>query len=243
MQETYDIYFSGQIMKDADPAEARRKVGALFKLDGAKLERLFSGEPVAIKRSVDMDRAVKYRLAFREAGALVDILPSGSSPQVAAPPKATPQTAESTPAPATPQPIQADESGLSLSPPQGFDLTDCTQTPEPAPLPDISNLGLDQPGATLDRHEPPPPLQIDTQSLQLAEVGPLPETPETPAASIDTSELTLSAPAEGSLEGYQQPRPPAPVPETDHLSLEEPLNREEPNKATEGRASFSLPEE
>lgn len=241
MQETYDIFFSGQIMKEADPAEVRRKVGALFKLEGDRLEQLFSGKPVAIKRSVDMDRAVKYRLAFREAGALVDIRPSGPV-QTAPPPTAAPQTAVP-PAPVPPQPREADESGLSLSPPQGFDLSDCAQIPEPQPIPDISNLGLDQPGATLDRHEPPPPLQIDTQSLHLAEVGPLPEAPETPVAPIDTSELTLSAPEEGSLEGYQQPQAPAPVPDTDHLSLEEPANQEESKKAPEGRASFSLPED
>ena len=75
--DTYDVYFSGATLKDADPAEAKRKVGAIFKLEGEKLERLFSGKPIPIKRGVDMDQAVKYRVAFRDAGALVDIVPAG----------------------------------------------------------------------------------------------------------------------------------------------------------------------
>ena len=71
--ETYDVYFSGQIMKDRDPAEVKSRIGALFKLQGAKLDALFSGSPVAIKKGIDMDQAVKYRVAFRDAGALVEI--------------------------------------------------------------------------------------------------------------------------------------------------------------------------
>ena len=71
-QESYDVYFSGACLKSADPAEVKRKIGAIFKLEGEKLERLFSGVPVPIKRGVDMDRAVKFRVTFfpgRDAGA------------------------------------------------------------------------------------------------------------------------------------------------------------------------------
>ncbi|PVV15187.1 MAG: hypothetical protein B6D72_02530, partial [gamma proteobacterium symbiont of Ctena orbiculata] len=78
--DTYDVYFSGAIIKNNEPAEVKRKIGAVFKLEGEKLDRLFSGKPVPIKRGIDMDRAIKFRVTFRDAGALVDIVPAGDPP-------------------------------------------------------------------------------------------------------------------------------------------------------------------
>lgn len=205
--EAYDVYFSGKIMKGQDLEEVRRKIGAMFKIDGAKLDRLFSDEPVAIKRGVNMDEAVKYRVAFRNLGALVDILPV-----------APPQTARSSEA------GNASASGhFTLSPPKDFDLSDCTVTQPASELPDISDMQLDIPGITLDETKPPAPLEIDTTALQLDKPGMiLDETNPPPVADIDTSSLTLNPPNQGSLEEYHQDPTPAPVPSIDHLNLAGP---------------------
>jgi hypothetical protein len=271
--ETYDVYFSGALLKNADPAEAKRKIGAMFKLEGEKLERLFGGKPVPIKRGVDMDQAVRFRVAFRDAGALVDIVPAGQPapdpaarptppPRPTAPPRATapaatvasaPQTAsasttESTqsglsladgPLPAPPDtpatPIPVPDYGLSA--PQGFNLSDCTPPVEPAPLPDISAMNLDKEGVILDESPEPEPLEIDTEALMLDAPGTtLIETEEIPPPPIETDQLSMSEANEGSLEGYAKPVEPVPLPDIDHLHLEQA----EEKPKSQGKAQFVI---
>lgn len=268
--DTYDVYFSGQLLKDADPEEAKRKIGAMFKLEGEKLERLFGGKPIPIKRGVDMDRAVKFRVAFRDAGALVDIVPEGQpAPNPAARP--TPPQRPAAPVPPTrPAPAasaaettpatQPDASGLSLadgplpapaeaqadpvqvpdfglSAPKDFNLSDCTPEVQAAPLPDISALHLDKAGEMLDETPDAEPLEIDTEALELDEPGAtLIEPEEVTPPRIDTDQLSMSAPREGSLEAYQEPVEPAPVPDTTHLTLEEAERKEKP----QGKAQFVI---
>jgi hypothetical protein len=71
---------------------------------------------------------------------------------------------------------------------------------------------LDAPGATLIEQEevPPPP--------------------------IDTGQLTLSAANEGSLEEYQKTLEPAPLPNIDHLDLQEAEEKEK----SQGKATFVI---
>ncbi|MEJ2453790.1 MAG: hypothetical protein P8103_06480 [Candidatus Thiodiazotropha sp.] len=267
--DTYDVYFSGATLKDADRAEAKRKVGAIFKLEGEKLERLFSGKPIPIKRGVDMDQAVKYRVAFRDAGALVDIVPAGqpapdpatrpSPPQRPAAPANTAAATTPPPGPAE-TPAEPTGAGLSLAegpmnpPPQppaepisvpdyglsaanDFNLSDCAPPVEAAPVPDISALDLEKTGSILDESADPEPLEIDTEALELDAPGtPLIEPGETPEPAIDTTALSMSEPNEGSLEGYQKPVEPAPLPTTDHLHLEEAKERPK----SEGKAKFVI---
>ncbi|HHH38871.1 MAG TPA: hypothetical protein ENK50_04775 [Sedimenticola sp.] len=147
MEETYDIYFSGQIIAGRPEPEVRQNLGRLFRTDGAALERLFSGTPVRVKRGVDQETAIRYRVAFREAGALVEIRPSGESGG---------QSPRTAPSP-----------GLSLLPPRSGSLADCAPAVTPVPLPDISGLALAPPGAPLDDATPPPPADIDTTGLTL----------------------------------------------------------------------------
>ena len=208
--ETYNVYFSGNIMQGQDPEEVRKKIGAMFKLEGSKLERLFIGQPVTIKKDVDMDQAVKYRVAFRDAGALVDIRPA--------------EAAQSVPASSPTQNKEPDtQEALTLSPPNSFDLSDCAVPVPPQEIPDISGLTLDKSGGMLDKSSPAEPLEIDTAELELDKPGVTLEqvTPQTPT-EFDTSELELNPANQGSLKEYQQTAEPAPQPNIDHLDLAEP---------------------
>lgn len=223
--ETYNIYFSGNIMKGQNPEEVRKKIGTLFKLDGAKLDRLFSGQPMPIKKNINMDQAVKYRLAFREAGALLDIRPAG----IDQPPPAS-----------SPRPGRAPETqeSLTLSPPNNFDLSDCTVPVTPQEIPDISDLTLDTPGSILDEGDSVEPLEIDTDALELAKSGmTLDQAVPQPAVDIDTSTLELDPANQGSLEEYRQTLDPVPLPDIDHLNLAE---REEKPR---GKAKFDISED
>jgi hypothetical protein len=221
-QETYDVYFSGQIMRDQDPAEVRARIGDIFKLEGAKLERLFSGRPVAIKKNLGMEQAVQYRVVFRQAGALVDIRPAGHAPSLSSP--------------VDQPPTRVDQSrDLSLSAPKGYDLSDCAPSVTPRELPEFSAMDLDKPGAILDTHPLPEPLRIDTDDWDLDRPGvTLDESAPPPAARIDTSELTLNPANQGSLEDCLKPLQAAPLPNIDHLTCVEP------DPVPQGKARFGL---
>jgi hypothetical protein len=266
MNETYDVYFSGVCLKSADPDEVKRKVGAMFKLEGKKLERLFSGKPVPIKRGLDMDQAVKYRVAFRDAGALVDIVPEG---QPAPTPKPAPAARPETPQPPQPKPVETTatapqtSSGLSLAdgplPPQqgaeatvietpdyglseakGFNLSDCAPQVEPAPIPDTTQMDLDKPGVTIDETPSAEPLEIDTSALEVDDTDEdLDQTPPAEEPAININGLSMSEAKQGSLEDCQKPVEPAPLPNIDHLKLDETNGEKRP----QGKAKFQIAED
>jgi hypothetical protein len=191
-KERYDIFFSGKLLPGQDEAETRGRVGALFKANAAQLERLFSGEPIRVKRDVDLDTAVKYRVAFRDAGAIVEIKETAagaeSPPSAGAPtgetaaasvaaarqaPSSKPPVASASP----PQPAMREESqqdpddGLSVLPARSGSLIDCARPVEPVPIPDISGLKLISPDASGPPTDESPPPEIDTDSLDLLPAG------------------------------------------------------------------------
>ncbi len=216
---TFDIYFSGKIMEGQDPAVVRQKVGALFKANEAQLAALFSGKPVRVKAGVDQEAAVKYRVAFRNAGALLEIRPGGGAPAAAEPapaaapapaarpaapsapppPKPAPAPAPAPAAPAVRAPAAAPSaaagSGLTLLPPRSGSLIDCAVDEVPVELPDISDLGVARLGEVLDESPDEPPLEIDLSGLKAlpANSGSLADCviPETPVKIPDISRLQV----------------------------------------------------
>lgn len=155
--ERFDVYFLGEILPEADPDRVRAEVARLFRADDGKLDRLFSGKAVRVKQDVDAERAGKYRQAFRQAGALVEIVPAGSQKPVRqtrpsrergiadgaavstlslAAPGAT--IDESPPAPRA----HYDTAHLEALPANSGSLADCRVEKPPQPIPDISHLRL-----------------------------------------------------------------------------------------------------
>ena len=136
--QSFDIYFLGEMLPDADPEAVRRGVAKLFKVQEDSVERMFSGKALRVKQAVDAEVASRYRTAFRDVGALIQIVPSGSPP-----PSAKPATA-------SPAPANSARTGGSAdrSPSVG------------------KAMGLAPPGATIDRADPPPPADIDTSLLE-----------------------------------------------------------------------------
>lgn len=179
--QTYDIFFSGRILEGASHDEVKARIGKLFNTGGNQLEQLFSGKPIKVKNGVDQETAIKYRVAFRDAGALVEIRNAGS------------------PQPHSSQNVENRETGdkgMVLLPANTGSLIDCAPRVEAAPIPDISNLLLASPGSILDETPPPPQADIDTSQFQLEppNSGTLEDchTPKEPAPLPDISELKLS---------------------------------------------------
>lgn len=159
--QSFDVYFLGHMLPNTDPDAVRRNVAALFKVSEDNAARLFSGKALRVKQNIDAEAASRYRAAFRNAGALLEILPAGSPPPQAAAPAPIAATTNdvATTAPADdglslaapgaimdstppPPPAQIDTSSLSAQPPNSGSLEDCRVEKAPYPIPDISHLSI-----------------------------------------------------------------------------------------------------
>lgn len=170
----YDVLFAGELKPGTDPFAARARLQALFKLSDQAADQLFSGRTIAIKRDLEFAKAVKFRDAFSQAGALVQLL--AKEPEPVAEPE-TAQAPGSSPAAAaaggltllparTGGPLEIVEEGpppdidisqLSLVGGYDWSLEDCTEPPPPLPEPDISHLTLAElePRAPRDEDQEP----------------------------------------------------------------------------------------
>ncbi len=153
--QIFDIIFSGQLIEGQDPDAARRMVGQIFKADDNQLDTLFSGNQVVIKSGVDDETAAKYRVAFRKAGALIEVKPTTSN-------------MKNSENPATERVSSQNESdNLTLLPPNTGSLIDCAKKVDPQPIPDVDHISLASLGATIDESQDPIPAEIDTSDLSL----------------------------------------------------------------------------
>jgi hypothetical protein len=167
-ENRYDITFAGELAPGTDPAEARRRIQTLFKLSDEAAHRLFGKRPATIKRGVDNATVVRYREAFRKAGAFIRVEPVPTSADLLpAKTTAAPKLVEDEPKPpAAPRPRAAglqltpleddrpleappvvnarkiDISYLSLVPGNDWTLADCEPPPPLIPVPDISHLRI-----------------------------------------------------------------------------------------------------
>lgn len=83
--QEFDIIFRGDIVLGQQLAEVKLRLQQLFKTDAAKVESLFSGRPVPLKRGLDHASAQKYKAALLQAGAQVDIVASSVAATPATP--------------------------------------------------------------------------------------------------------------------------------------------------------------
>jgi hypothetical protein len=186
-QQQFDIFFSGQTIDDHDLSEVKAKVGKLFKVDGDKLEKLFSGAEKCVKKGVDAETASKYRKTFRDAGALVEIKPAATS--LADSKQPTPEASEQPATETETETETQDDGSLSLLPANTGSLIDCAKEVTPQTIPHTVDLELSSAGTIMDESEPPPP------------------------AEIDTSEFSLSPADSGSLEEFERQPNPSEVPD------------------------------
>ncbi len=220
MKKAFDVYFSGELLEGYEPEDVKAAVGERFGLSGSKLEALFSGTPVRIKKNLDVDRAGRFRKKFLELGALVQIVPAGQEPPDPASPAAPPAPVARAAAPG--EAGEAASTGLSLAPQSPLENH---STGAQAAAIDTSGLSMSPPGADIlpsdgrPGTEPPPP---DTSGLSLAPLDGKRETeaapPEPPPP--DTGHLELAPVDDGGPASAEKERTP-PLPDISGLSLEE----------------------
>jgi hypothetical protein len=102
MAELFNVVFAGEVSGKTDPAVVRANLGKLFNASDAILDKLFSGQPIAVKKMVDRDTAMQLRAKMKMAGAntrLVQVdeqgrpLPEGDAAAPLAPPEPGPTMA------------------------------------------------------------------------------------------------------------------------------------------------------
>ena len=72
----YRIVFRGKVRDGHEAESVREQLGKLFRIeDSERLDKLFSGSPVTIKKSLDEAGARKYLAALEKAGAEVEVEP------------------------------------------------------------------------------------------------------------------------------------------------------------------------
>ena len=71
--QRYDIYFSGRLIAGEAESDVRERLTRRLRIDGQQVAQLFASGTVVVKRNVDLDTAARYRVLFRDAGAIIDI--------------------------------------------------------------------------------------------------------------------------------------------------------------------------
>ncbi len=166
--QLFEVAFSGQVSARADPAEVRARVGKMFNADQAKLEQLFSGRRIVIKKNIDQATANKYQTALNRAGAECEVRPMGGAVS-AAPvekPAASNAAASAGAATAASQQYETGDYGEVAPPPQtdplgitGDQIADLGATIAPV-------------GSELQSHySAPEEPEIDTSGFDIAPVG------------------------------------------------------------------------
>lgn len=84
--EQAQLVFYGQVLSGFDAPAVRRSLGEHLQLDSARLEHLFSGQRVVLKRAVEPDRAARHVKQFARLGARLHVESAGAAPARAAAP-------------------------------------------------------------------------------------------------------------------------------------------------------------
>lgn len=119
----YGVVFSGKIHESSSIEQVRENFARLFRQsDPARLQRLFSGEEVTLKKGLSAEDAEKYRQALLKTGAICEVRKLGPAPATATPlqtppkpqPKAPP-AAPSIPASLSLIPIDEEKAGTATA--------------------------------------------------------------------------------------------------------------------------------
>jgi len=180
----YEVIFRGDVLAGQPVVEVKQRLGQLFNADAARIDQMFSGKPVVVKRNVDLATAERYQSSLLTAGALVDIRPSVVDEDVS----------EETPLVA---PVVSPESGSGID-------QEAPSEDDPQPLQpvlkevdfDVAPVGSDVLSAADQKDFIP--VDIDTSYLNVAEEGADVLADEDKnvfvARDVDTSSLSISDP-------------------------------------------------
>jgi hypothetical protein len=193
--KTFAVVFSGKLVEGASVERVKQNVAKLFKVEVTKIERLFSGARVAVKKGIDEATAKKYQLALRKAGAIcavVDLAKAAGTAAASA--KVKPSTATA-PGERTTQATRTAGKAppISQATPEGVGLPKSVVKPAPKSFGELKSATVDEPGVVLVRHRETPPPQIDTAGLSVDQPGAvLTEHEDVPEPVVDIRGISMA---------------------------------------------------
>ena len=211
-EQLYQIVFSGQLVDGVDPAQAKANLSKLYKTDVSKVEKLFKGKPVVLKKNLGEDAALRYMTALKNAGVICKLEDMPIAAGAAESGKPGPATT------ALPPKIDAGAfADVTVAPAGEVIMTHPKIAP---PAIDTSQLNMAPVGEDLIERTTVKAPDIDTSSLSMGTVGEtLADKVEVEPFTPDLSDIDL-APV-GSTIGPNKKEPPPPPPDTSHISLKE----------------------
>jgi len=169
----FNLVFNGELVAGASPDAVKQNLAKLFKLDPARVEAMFSGKPVVLKKDADQATAMKFRAVLRQAGAQVRMEPVGAVEEVSAAPAPPAEPAAQEPAAPVTAPAQQAAAPATASAaagdmdmvgtirtggtgfsgefdvaPPGTDIADKVDGPAPM-VPDVSGISLAPAGSDM----------------------------------------------------------------------------------------------
>lgn len=66
--QPFQVVFEGAITGEFSLEDSKHRFGRLFRINGTKLERVFSGKTVVIKKNITEEQAMQYAIKIAEAG-------------------------------------------------------------------------------------------------------------------------------------------------------------------------------
>ena len=188
----FQVVFRGEITGDQPVEVVKQQLANLFRMPPERVEALFSGKPVVVKKNIDEATARRLEQAFLRAGAACEV----RTPAAAASPDTGTDNASVAPAQSTedrsaPRPEAAPSTRTSGSIAAAGDPN---QTVVDLAIPEsFEGLELDTSDAPLATPATKSAPEIDTSGLSLAgdDAGPLSEREPPPPADIDTSGLSM----------------------------------------------------
>jgi len=220
-ENLYQIVVTGELSDGTYLPVVKTKLAALFNSPAEKLDPLFSGKRVVIKKGLTEATAQKYVAAVQNAGlrCVAEAMAAEAPPVLAegttAGMSVAPVGTTLIDPPAVTAPV-IDISSYSMAP-VGETLVEAPTAPVVEI--DISAFSVAPVGDNLLEHTPQETPSIDISALSVAPPGaPLAEPKSLTSPAIDTSDLNL-APV-GSDMGQAKGEDPPPPPDTRHLTLD-----------------------
>jgi hypothetical protein len=218
MTDNCSVIFRGDIVLGKNLVDVKQKLAQLFKVDDARIERLFTGKPVPLKANTSLAQAKKYQAILNQAGIVTAIIDNfAANANSVSKTSAAKKTAAASIAPVintdanaiasvltatsskTATTIVAPTTGFSLAP-AGSDLLDGKQQAPVAPV-DTAHLSLSPQEGNIvkeDERLAPLPATIDIDSLEwdIADAGETllkeSEREKIEPLYIDTNDLSIS---------------------------------------------------
>jgi len=239
VSERYRLVFRGEVLEGQQKADVKERLGATLKVEGARLDAMFTGKAVVIRKDADTDTAARFQIAFKRAGARLRVLPVAIEAEE---PVEAPVVEAARP---PMEPAAADDPGGFRLAPVGALMIE--PRPEPVPptvdlshltlasagerlsapvaveavAPDVSHLSVAAPGTTLAEPSAESAPAVEAPTWKIAQVGSLlaRRAPEV-ESPVDVEALGFELAPPGAILDDAEHAPPPPPPDTSHLKLQ-----------------------